>query len=63
MCEEFESHHDRSGQPDALMGQSVVLSEIKAEVPLENDIPSHQNFLLQHYQERIKTAFTRKQSE
>ena len=33
MCEEFESHQDRSGQPDVLMGQSIVLSEIKAEVP------------------------------
>ena len=36
------------------MGQSIVLSEIKAEVPLENDIPSHQNLLLQRYEERIE---------
>ena len=36
------------------MGQSIVLSEIKAEVPLENDIPSHQNFLLQRYEKRIE---------
>ena len=43
MFEEFESLHDRSGQLDVLMGQSIVFSEIKAEVPLENDIPSHQN--------------------
>ena len=54
MCEEFESLQDRSGQPDALMGQSIVLSEIKAEVPLEIDIPSHQNLLLQRHEERIK---------
>ena len=54
MCEEFENKQDRSGQPDVLMGQSIVLSEIKAEVPLENDIPSHQNLLLQRYEERIK---------
>ena len=40
MCEESESHQDRSGQPDVLMGQSIVLSEIKAEVPLQNDDPS-----------------------
>ena len=32
MCEEFETHQDRSGQTDVLMGQSIVLSEIKAEV-------------------------------
>ena len=53
MCEEYESFHDRSGQPDVLMGQSIVLSEIKTEVPLENDIPSHQYLLLQQYEERI----------
>ena len=54
MCEEFETHQDRSGQLDVLMGQTIVLSQIKAEVPLENDIPSHQNLLLQRYEERIK---------
>ena len=32
MCEEFESLHDRSGQLDKVMGQSIVLSEIKTEV-------------------------------
>ena len=37
MCEECESFHDRSGQPDKVMGQSIVLSEIKTEVLLEND--------------------------
>ena len=45
MCEEFEFHQDRSGQADVLMGQSIVLSEIKAEIPWQNDIPSHQNLL------------------
>ena len=54
LCEECESLHDISGQPDVLMGQSIVLSEIKAEVPLENNIPSHQNLLLQRYEERIE---------
>ena len=41
MCEECESLHDRSGQLDVLMGQSIDLSEIKAEVLLENDDPQH----------------------
>ena len=39
------------------MGQSsspVVLSEIKTEVPLENDDPAYQNFLLQQHEERIE---------
>ena len=53
MCEKCESFHDRSGQPDVVMGQSIVLSEIKTEVPLENDDPAFQNFLLQRYEERI----------
>ena len=47
MCEEYESLHDRSGQLDKVMGQSIVLSEIKTEVPLENDDPAYQDFLLQ----------------
>ena len=54
MCEEYESFHDRSGQLDVVMGQSIVLSEIKAEVPLENDDPAYQNFPLQRYEERMK---------
>ena len=54
MCEEFESLQDRSRQPDVLMGQSIVLSEIKAEVPLESGIPSHQNLPLQRYELRIE---------
>ena len=33
MCEEYESHHDRSRRLDKVMGQSIVLIEIKAEVP------------------------------
>ena len=41
MSEEFESHQDRSGQPHVLMGQSIVLGEMKTEVPLQNDDPSH----------------------
>ena len=54
MCEECETHYDRSGQPDVLMGQSIVLSEIQAKVPLVNDIPEHQNLPLQKYVERIE---------
>ena len=54
MCEEYESLHDRSGRLDKVMGQSLVLSEIKTEVSLENDDPAYQNFLLQQYEERIE---------
>ena len=54
MCEEFEFHQDRSGRLDVVMGQSIVLSAIKTEVPLENDDPAFQNFLLRQYEERIE---------
>ena len=51
MCEENESLHDRSGRPDMVMGQSIVLSAIK-EVLLENDDQPNQDLLLQQYGER-----------
>ena len=54
MCEDYESLHGRSGQPDVVVGQSIVLSEIKAEVPLDNDDPAYQNLQLQRYEERIR---------
>ena len=54
MCEEYEFLHDRSGRP-FVMGQSIVLSAIKTEVSLESDDPAYQNFLLQRYEERIKS--------
>ena len=55
ICEECESLHDRSGRSHKVMGQSIVLSVIKAEVPLENDDPAYQNLLLQRYEERIES--------
>ena len=55
ICEEFEAHQDRSGEPDVLMGQSIVLSESKTEVPLQNEDPSHHQILWQQYEERIKS--------
>ena len=54
ISEEYESLHGRTGQPDKVMGQSIVPSAIKTEVPLENDDPAYQNFLLQRYEERIE---------
>ena len=55
ICEEFEAYLDRSGEPDVLMGQSIVLSEIKTEVPLQNDDPSHHKILWQRYEDRIRS--------
>ena len=63
-CEEFEAHQDGSGEPEILMGQSIVLGEIKAETPLRNENSSNHQILWQqtvHGTNRI--AFPRKQSE
>ena len=55
VCEEFESHQDGSGEPEILMGQSIVLGEIKAEVPLQNENPLNHQILWQQYIERSES--------
>ena len=54
MSEDYESLHDRSGRPDTVMGQSILLSAIKTEVSLDCDDPTNQDLLLQQYGERIE---------
>ena len=53
MCEEYEFLHERTVRP-VVMGESIVLSAIRAEIPLDSDDPVNQNFLLQQYEERIE---------
>ena len=55
ICEEFETHQDGSGEPDVLMGQSIVLGEIKTEIPLQNENSSNHQILWQQYMERIES--------
>ena len=55
VCEEFEDRQDRTGEPDVLMGQSIVLGEIKAEVPLKNENSMNHQILWQQYIERIES--------
>ena len=55
ICEEFEIHQDRSGEPDvSLMGQSIVLGEIEAQIPLQNENSSNHQILWKQYMERIE---------
>ena len=54
LCEEYETLHGRTGRPDVVMGQSVVLSAIKTETSLDSDDPAYKHFLLQQYEERIE---------
>ena len=56
MCEEYETLHDRTGQP-VVGGQSsssFVPSVINTEVPLDCDDLAHKDLLLQQYGERIE---------
>ena len=56
MCEEYETFHDRTGQP--VVGResssSFVRRVIKTNVPLNSDDPAHKEFLLQRYGARIE---------
>ena len=56
MCEEYETFHDRTGQP-VVGGQSsssFVPSVIKTDVLLKSDDRAHKDLLLQKYGERIE---------
>ena len=54
VCEEFESHQDRSGEPEILMGQSIVLGEVKAEDPLQNGNPVNDQITWQQYIQQVE---------
>ena len=55
ICEEFENHQDGSEKAEILMVQSIVLGEIKAEVPLQNEDSMNDQILWQQYIERIES--------
>ena len=55
LCEEFENHQDGSEEPKILMGQSIVLGEIKAEILLQNENPLNHQILWQQYIGRIES--------
>ena len=55
ICEEFEGHQDGSGEPEMLMGQSIVLGEIKAETPLHNENPMNDQIIWQQYIQQVES--------
>ena len=55
ICEEFENHQDGSGEPEILMGQSVVLGEIKAETPVHDEDPRNDPIIWQQYIQQIES--------
>ena len=55
ICEEFEGHQDRSGEPEILMGQSIVLGEVKAEAPLHDENPMNYQMKWQQYIQQVES--------
>ena len=55
ICEEFESHRGGSGELEILMGQSIVLGEIKAEVLLQNENSLNHQILWQQYIQQVES--------
>ena len=43
VCDEYEGQPDDKGEPVTLVGQSIVLGEIKAEVPVHDEDPRSQS--------------------
>ena len=55
LCGEAESHQDRSGKPEILMCQSIVLGEINAEVPSHNEDSMNDQIIWQQYIQQIES--------
>ena len=55
ICEEFEDHQDRTGQPVILVGQSIVLGEVKAETPVHDEDPKNDQIIWQQYIQQIES--------
>ena len=55
LFEEFEDHHDCTGEPVILMGQSIVLGEVKAETPLQNESPMNDQIIWQQYIQQVES--------
>ena len=55
ICDEYEGHPDSTGQPVILVGQSIVLGEIKAEVPAHDEEPRDAQIVLQQYFQQVES--------
>ena len=55
ICEEFEDHQDRMGQLVILVGQSIVLGEVKAEALLHDEDPRNDQIIWQQYIQQVES--------
>ena len=55
ICEEFEDHQDRTEEPVILVGQSIVVGEVKAEAPLHDEDPMNDQIIWQQYIQQVES--------
>ena len=55
ICDEYEGHPDSTGQPVILVGQSLVLGEIKVEVFAHDEEPRDAQIILQQYSQQVNS--------
>ena len=54
----MKSHQDSTEQPVILVGQSIVLGEIKAEVPAHDKEPRDDQIILKQYVQQVESFST-----
>ena len=54
-CEELEDHQDRTVQPVILVGQSIVLGEVRAETPVHDEDPRNDQIIWQQYIQQVES--------
>ena len=59
ICEEFEDHQDRTGQPVILVGQSIVLGEVKAETLVHDEDPRNDQISSQQYIQQTENKLSK----
>ena len=52
ICDEFQG---RTGQPVILVGQSIVLGEVEAEVPVHDEDPRNDQIIWQQYIQQVES--------
>ena len=55
ICDEYESHQDGTEQPVILVGQSIVLGEVKAEILVHDEDPRNDQIIWQQYIQQIES--------
>ena len=55
ICDEVEDHQDGTGQLVILVGQSIVLGEVQAEVPVQDEDPRNDQIIWQQYIQQVES--------